>query len=497
LEGKIPLPLLGPKAGGTDFRLGPVFYYFQIASAKIFGSLPDKMAYPDLLFSILAIPLLYLLLNKYFGRYISATLAALLSVSMFSVQYSRFAWNPNSSPFFVFLFLYSLLGVSEKEGKHKMFWAVLAGISLGIGVQLHTLLLISMPATAIIFLAYLYRIKTTAVKEFAVIFLFALFLNIPQIFGEFQSEGRNVRAFFSGTLKKTSNEIGVGAKITENFLCQAQGNSYIVSGVGPSGDCGKTVISGELKRHKHFENKLPIILETIFGVIFTIGGLFLWAKAARKESNSEKKKFLILLGIYFLAVFFLLIPLANEISIRFYLALEFIPFLLLGFWVDATLNFTKEKYGKKTIVALFLFFFLLAGNNIYGTIKMFAAFSSQENTSNDNIDNDSESFITLSETEFIANCIIYHAGNQKDVYLEGKEQFLFKYIRSIEYFTKIKGIDVKEYSEKENLPEGAIIMFLGDAKNKGRVDKSLQEKYFASDIQFFGRFSIARLESKL
>ncbi|NMC87867.1 MAG: hypothetical protein GYA69_05505, partial [Candidatus Moranbacteria bacterium] len=42
LEGKTALPLLGPKAGGTDFKLGPIFYYFQIISAKIFGVSPDK-----------------------------------------------------------------------------------------------------------------------------------------------------------------------------------------------------------------------------------------------------------------------------------------------------------------------------------------------------------------------------------------------------------------------------------------------------------------------
>ena len=30
------LPELGPSAGGTFFKLGPAFYYFQLISAKIF-----------------------------------------------------------------------------------------------------------------------------------------------------------------------------------------------------------------------------------------------------------------------------------------------------------------------------------------------------------------------------------------------------------------------------------------------------------------------------
>ena len=50
------LPLLGPKAGGTYLRLGPVFYYFEYLSALIFGtSSPAIVVFPDLLFSILSI----------------------------------------------------------------------------------------------------------------------------------------------------------------------------------------------------------------------------------------------------------------------------------------------------------------------------------------------------------------------------------------------------------------------------------------------------------
>ena len=45
------------------FHVGPIYYHFQIISAKIFGDYPDKMAYPDLIFSILSIPLFYFFLK--------------------------------------------------------------------------------------------------------------------------------------------------------------------------------------------------------------------------------------------------------------------------------------------------------------------------------------------------------------------------------------------------------------------------------------------------
>ncbi len=104
IDGSAPLPLLGPKAGGTQFRLGPAFYYFEIAAAKIFGNIPDKMAYPDLFTGILCIPLFFFFLRKYFEKYTALSLTAIFAVSAYAIRYSRFGWNPNSAPFWTILF---------------------------------------------------------------------------------------------------------------------------------------------------------------------------------------------------------------------------------------------------------------------------------------------------------------------------------------------------------------------------------------------------------
>jgi len=99
------LPLLGPKAGGTHLNLGPAFYYFQYLAAFLFQSAhPAVLAYPDLLFSILSIPLFFLFLKKYFPRDWSMVLAGLYAVCFLGIEYSRFAWNPNSLVFFNLLF---------------------------------------------------------------------------------------------------------------------------------------------------------------------------------------------------------------------------------------------------------------------------------------------------------------------------------------------------------------------------------------------------------
>ena len=63
-NGASTLPLLGPRAAGTFLRLGPIFYYFQYISAKIFHSTdPAVLAYPDFLFSVLSIPLFFFFLR--------------------------------------------------------------------------------------------------------------------------------------------------------------------------------------------------------------------------------------------------------------------------------------------------------------------------------------------------------------------------------------------------------------------------------------------------
>lgn len=86
LSGQTSWIILGPEAGNSHFQLGPWFYHMQVISAKIFGSAPDTMAYPDLLFSVLAIPLFYIFLKKYFSTRMSLALTGLYSMSFFCCE---------------------------------------------------------------------------------------------------------------------------------------------------------------------------------------------------------------------------------------------------------------------------------------------------------------------------------------------------------------------------------------------------------------------------
>lgn len=248
VEGKEAWPLLGPKAGGTNFKLGGAFYYFEIISAKIFGNYPDKMAYPDLFFSILAMPLFYILMKKYFNSKIAIALLAIFSVSVFAIKYSRFAWNPNSTPFWSMLFLYALYEIFYAQKNKKLYLAIIAGIALGIGVQLHTLLLVFLPVMTLFFLGYMFFCKQNTWKVALIIISVGIFLNIPQIFGEYQTGGKNIQAFFGGIGSKEKKGSGLIKNVITDTLCYSQANTYVLSGYLISDTC-------EIKTLKNFKAK--------------------------------------------------------------------------------------------------------------------------------------------------------------------------------------------------------------------------------------------------
>ena len=154
IHGRIKLPELGPNMGNTQFCLGPMFYYFQIASAEFFGDYPDKLAYPDLFFSILTIPLLFYFLKKYFSANLSLTLTGLYTISYFAIKFSRFAWNTNSMPFFILLFLLAMLEFLKNREKTSWWWALALGLATGVGVQLHAMLLVIFPIMGILVIIF-------------------------------------------------------------------------------------------------------------------------------------------------------------------------------------------------------------------------------------------------------------------------------------------------------------------------------------------------------
>lgn len=493
IEGKEKLPLLGPQAGGTDFKLGPIFYYFEFASAKLFGTSPDKMAYPDLIFSILSIPLLYLFLRKYFSLKITLLSVFSFTVSFFAVKYSRFAWNPNSIPFFTLLFLLSLNKIGENKEKIKWTWFLFLGIALGVGIQLHSLLLFSFPIVTAIYFVWFFFKKNPNWKKIWIVVVAVIFLNIPQVVNEFTNIKKNSRAFIVAFDNKSSRGASFVEKLGLNVVCHIQANGFILSSVGNDSECDLLETEKKIKRNKKdpakaFKNTM-IMTNMILSVIFSLGGIALLIYFWKKEKSFEKKNFLGILLLYISVLFVILTPLALEISMRFFLPLIFVPFVFVGLWI----KFIHEYFGKKYALIPIILLLVLIILNIY-SIKNRADYLAGKNNKSQDFEE-----ITLSEVKFMADFIISNSGDIKNVYLEGKKIELFKITKPIRYFTDTQGLNLSERSKGQNLKENEKLFFVNIIKNpetSRKISKSFTDKYEIINSGKFRRIIIYEIKDK-
>jgi len=223
LEGLGELPLLGPRAAKTYLRLGPIFYYFEYISLLIFGDHPWSVAVPDFIFSVLTIPLFYYFLRQAFNKKISLLTTAVFASSFFLNQYGRFAWNPNSIPFWSLLYFLGLYKLVHGSGfmvhgsklsvNNSGKWLLVATIGYGVASQLHFTAMLAYPLIGILFVSgawflrrYLGNYSNKVGGESS--FKFKI-LNLNSIFNELISNFKNK--------KSDKNKIKNNNRILSNF----------------------------------------------------------------------------------------------------------------------------------------------------------------------------------------------------------------------------------------------------------------------------------------
>ena len=489
VKGTAPLPLLGPKAGGTTFKMGPIFYYFQYTSARIFGTSPDKMAYPDLILGILTIPLLFFFLKKYFSNDISMALTALFAVSFFAVQYSRFAWNPNSLPFFVMLFLYAFLQTADPEQRKKILWSVITGIALGVGVQLHTLYMLIIPTVFVIFSGYLIWRKMIKIRSIIIIICIALVLNIPQIISEVTTGSANTKSFFSGMSTKTEAKLPFPYNITYEIGWHAQSYAMFITSIGNDRRSDFWAAYDGLRDNKKCmigaRKYVPSILNLAFGTLLLIIGYNLLIRYLRKERDEKKKNFLKLITLYTAVTFIILIPLSHVLVLRYLLILQFVPFIFLGLIA----KFLQERYGSKVIAKFFLILLLLCGLNIYRAITELHSFADG---------NGKLKFAMWGEEEAMGKFIQSHSIPGQRVRMVFEPQNANKYIRPLSYFAKGIDFPIKPNTgqplDEKNVAYFSMILNTKREKSMQMRRFKGQKFYNITDSAAFGRLIIYKLE---
>ncbi len=359
-------PLLGPDmTGGQGFRLGPIYYYFQIISAKVFGISPISQAYPDLFFSILSIPLLYYFLRRYFSEKTALLSTTVYVFSYFSVEYSRFAWNVNLIPFFVLLFLLSFEEFLSGEEKTGWKWIFGGGMALGVGIQLHAILLLLLLAIAIAAFIFLLVRNKRVWKKIIIIVLMTLVLNIPQFVSEGRSNFANTKIFFKAFFFKSQRSGGTILKgLALDVACNAQANTHILSSLGNKDICDFLYDSQQLST----TYKTPIVLDrqpwSLFGkfvsLLFSVLGCGFLLYHFFKDSG-RKKYFSGLLILYGLLYFLIMIPIAPGSRMRYYLPIIFLPFVFLSFIFEFLIKKCSQKWNW--LIGLSVCFLLLTNLN--------------------------------------------------------------------------------------------------------------------------------------
>jgi hypothetical protein len=364
-EGPGALPLLGPKAAGSFLRLGPAFYYLNYLSALIFGNTPSGLSIIIMILGILAVPAFYILARRYFNRWVSVALLLLFSTSLFLIMYSRFSWNPNTLPLFTILTVYALLRAVDREEKKKGAWLLASSFCLAIVTQLHFLAFVSMPIIAVAFLA----IKKPKIKwaYWAGALGIIIFLNFPVILNEVKTGGKNFSEFKEVIMGKTNKDGDktLIAKIAKNYSENSIGHFLILS--SQNSELPKLNRNPDFNFQCDQKCKDGLRLGAVALLFFTLG-MILMLKNLILEKENQRKDFLMITFIWFTVAFGLFIPLAFDISPRFWLLISALPFIFLGFTFNFLLKFLPKKFALFLIIGIAL---TLASSNLYETYKRF------------------------------------------------------------------------------------------------------------------------------
>ncbi|NTU66994.1 MAG: phospholipid carrier-dependent glycosyltransferase [Candidatus Moranbacteria bacterium] len=470
--------IMGPYASGTDFHLGPGYYYLEYASMLIFGNSPASMAYPTLLFSVLAIPLLYVLLRKLFSENISLAVAALYAVSFYAVKYARFAWNPNPLPFFVLAFILLLAKMNEEKKVPKIIWPVLLGTVIGIGVQLHTFMIVIFPLFALSYFAYFIWKKYPLKKSLIIVVFVAVLLNVPQIIQEVRTGWKNTQAFVEGTGQKTQkHSLSLAERSAKAVECYAQGNSYMLSARNAGSEC---VL---FERGK--DSAWLFYGNIALSLAFMLGGLAIVVHQLKKETETERKRFLLLVLSFTALCLLAFVPAINMFNIRYMGIVFFLPFLLLGFWIKLFVDNLKIfglTFSSLAVLAL-------AYSNIVPIRKTYFSGANPDRAETD------YGGIDLEDAWLVSDFILSEAGKYEDrkMYISASEK---KYLVAAQYFLdKHPEFGIGKLPSK-NVSGDKHIVFSVNENFKGKKIKYDTDGYSLIDSTNIDGYDIYILEKK-
>ncbi len=483
------LPLLGPRVGAVKLehgmlRLGPIYYYFQYIAGKIFDSThPSVLAYPELFFSILALPLLFLFLRLYFTPRLSLFITTMYAFSFLIVEYSRFAWNPNSLQFFIILTFYGLLKfLDEQRASFRKWWLILFATGLAIGSQLHFFGFFSLLGISGLLILFHFRVwrretiqqffKKQSLKQFS--FFLALGLGVfllfytPVIISDVMKDGQNTHNFFEALGSKAEKRPlleKVKKDIKENltYYCLLSTSECYTSDL--------------------WKNAIPITA-TVFVMA---SGFFLALLRLRTEKRSLSRNFLFLSVAWFLVFSILTLPVAFQLRPRFYIVVFAIPFIFLGFVYE----FLEKRFGGRARIATIGITIIVLVSNIHG---IYVWFNEQTQAQIHTIDTTrtlilkNKDGVTLGQLERVADWIYARHKTGSTLFYYVKPE----HIRPLQFLFASKGEKDFIFAPMKITAEPKAQYFaVTPAKNGlAPVIKKFGEDFIVLDQSSFGQLSV-------
>ncbi len=361
------LPLQGPRAAGSFLRLGPLLYYLEYGSALVFGDTPAGSVMIILILNVLAIPLFYVFLRRFFDWKLSAGLTGIFAVSLFMIVYSRFGWNPTLVPFFMILFAYALLRSDTRSNKNGGWWLVVAAIALAFIVNMHFVAFVTVPVIALVY--FVWARPHSALKYWFLAIAVFVFLNIPLIVNDVKTGGENLVEFIDVVLDRGESEgdnHNIVDKVVKNVGAHTQYYWLILTG---DQFAGLPELKGSDIRCEYDCRRGMVRGMVSFVMIFL--GIVGWVWLYRIEEDENKKDFLKLVAVWGIIVFAVYTPLAYDIAPRFFLLNAPLMFVLLGF-VPKAINIESKKSSKIIAIVLIL---ICVMSNLFFVGKYFSELS--------------------------------------------------------------------------------------------------------------------------
>jgi hypothetical protein len=264
---------------------------------------------------------------------------SLYAFSFLSIQYSRFAWNTNSLPFWTVLLalaIYKFSFAQEKKTKGK--WLVLAALSLGMLGQLHFVAIAGFGLIGLAFLLF-YR-PLIPIKYWLYSVGTFLFLFLPMILSELKTGGANFEQFKYALFAKTGNGLPFIFNLAEAIKETARTFIMFLTSFGDANE-------------KMF---------AWLGLIIILSGVFLLILKAKDKKTLRPLTAIVLL---WLAIFiFLYAKTDTSLKPRFFLPLAFLPFLFFGLITDKIIYHYK-KVGTVFVLLITAIFIAANANAVF------------------------------------------------------------------------------------------------------------------------------------